>query len=319
LLIEFLTSNDIDICLLNETWLKNNKLKKIIDKLPKPIFISGDLNAHHIAFGCNTTQSRGNEIYNMIDDQELCILNTGFPTTVASPHKTPSAIDVSFISANIAPLCTWNVHEDPMGSDHYPTLIHINISPKKLELKEPSVKFSYAKTNWKKYCETSELLYKTFVIDNYNPITSYNAFIDILLNLREKCIPKHVISKTHIFKTPAPCWNDTCKQVVKKSQSALKQYRKYPTVQNFIAYKRLDAVKKKVLNEEKKKSWENLCTNFNRTTPSSKIWNFIRKFKRISFDNSFKKKDDWIPSFMEKLAPNLNDDSHIEQFEFNEL
>ncbi|KAA5570052.1 hypothetical protein F3G48_31630, partial [Pseudomonas aeruginosa] len=96
--------------------IRLNRLQSIIYNLPKPIFVSGDFNAHHIAFGCLSSKSRGHSLFNIIDDLDLCILNDGRFTTVNYPRRNPSAIDVSFVSASLASMCEWSVHHDAMGS-----------------------------------------------------------------------------------------------------------------------------------------------------------------------------------------------------------
>lgn len=266
LLIDFLTENDVDICLLNETWLqegnhfrlpgymfisqncknkkqkggsaiciKNSlrykvvntpyydymqsvaiiiytdvsplsilctycppegsrfkacKLKQIINNLPKPLLLSGDLNAHHLAFGCDRTKSRGTAVYNLIEEYDLCILNTGSPTTVGSPKKKQSAIDISCISSSLAPLCYWKVHSDAMGSYHYPTIIDIYMKVQKFHSIEFVDKYLYKKTDWLKYMEISEKEFKHFIIDDNNPLNTYENFIEILTKYQKNMYSK---------------------------------------------------------------------------------------------------------------------------------
>lgn len=131
--------------------IRMNKLRKILQDLPKPIFISGDFNAHHIAFGCLTTKGRGQCLYDIIDDCDLCILNDGSFTTVNYPTRNPSAIDVSFVSPCLAPLCEWTVHDDAMGSYHYPTITELTLCVNKYHVNLSVDKFLYKKANWKMY------------------------------------------------------------------------------------------------------------------------------------------------------------------------
>lgn len=135
----------------NQRRFQGRRLKQILNDLPKPIMLSGDLNAHHVAFGCLSTNSRGSEIYNIIDEYDLCILNTGTPTTVGSPNKNPSAIDISCISPSLASLCHWRVHDDSMGSYHFPTIIDIQTSVHKYEIGSPIDRFVYSKADWLKF------------------------------------------------------------------------------------------------------------------------------------------------------------------------
>lgn len=391
LLVKFLQEHNVDICLLNETWLKNshrfhipgynlhfknasnehggvailirpqfkykplattfyddvqsvaislttengnlsilcvycppssghiriNKLRNIVNDLPKPIFIAGDFNAHHIAFGCLSSKGRGHQLYDIIDELDLCILNNGSYTTIHYPNTNPSAIDVSLSSPSVAPLCNWSVHDDSMGSYHFPTFTDISLAVDKYRLNPPIDKFLYNKTDWNRYCDVSESFFSDIVVDADDPLQSYNIFCNQLEALKKECIPKFTRSNSYKSRPPAPWWNKKCEDAVIASYNSLKYYRQNPTISNFIAYKRLVAVKKRTISEEKKNGWRQLCDTFNRTTPVSRIWNHIKMFKGVrkknkSYDDSF------IPSFLDKLSDTcINVDNLNSYFNLN--
>lgn len=283
-----------------------NQLKHIIENFPRPALVCGDFNAHHVAFGCHKTDSRGTNIFNLFDDSDFCLLNTGSPTTNPPPNKRESAIDISFASPQITPLCEWQVIDDPMGSYHMPILIKIQISPYTYSNNNYNSRhFLYNKGKWDDYRSFSETLTKNFCIDKNNPLKSYDEYCKNLSLLKEKFIPKSKVPSNNSLATnrqPVPWWTDECLDMVKQSKSALNEYRKNPTMANFIEYKKKDAIKKKFLSEQKTNSWRNLCKTFNRTTPISRIWNFIRIFKKLGNRNKTKS-DEWIPSFLDRLAP----------------
>lgn len=379
LLIKFLNEQSIDICLLNETWFKNNnsfkvpgydiynrnsknshngvaiiirktlkyktlntifyediqtvalslstdygnltvlcvycppnsghirirKLRNVVRDLPKPIFISGDFNAHHVAFGCMSTKGRGQELYNLIDENDLCILNNGNFTTVNRPTQNPSAIDVTFVSPCIAPLCEWSVHDDCMGSYHYPTITQIQMRIEKYQINEPIDRYLYKKTDWIQYKKLSQQLFENIVLDQYDPINSYNQFCNKLEILKQQCIPKFTKLSKYRSRPPCPWWNDKCEQSVIKSYELLKHYRANPTMENYINYKKADALKKRTLAEQKHNSWDNLCNTFNRTTPISRIWNLIKMFRGAK-SKSKSYNDEFMPQFLNKLSDSTN-------------
>lgn len=296
---------------------KCRKLKQIIDTLPKPIMLSGDLNAHHVAFGCRSSNTRGNDVYNLLDECDLCILNTGSPTTVGTIRSNPSSIDITCVSPDVAPLCEWTVHEDPMGSYHFPILVDIQISVQKYVTGTPSERFNYRQADWSKFSSESE---KAFDNINYDqsPLEIYNSFCDILNSLKHNCIPKIVSHYPYKMKTPAPWWDKECADAVNNSRSALRNYRSNPTIPNYIEYKKVDALKKKLLSQKKKDSWRSLCEAFNRYTPVSMIWNHIRRFKRAGCRKS-SKNDEWIPSFVNKFAPLSPPEKDIDTVRLNTI
>lgn len=293
-------------CPPNSERFKYNEFKMILNNLPRPCIIAGDFNAHHSAFGCMSTSRRGDSLYDLINELDFCVLNTGHPTTVSYPNRNPSAIDISFVSPVLAPLCEWRVHDDPMGSYHYPTFINVHIKVSLVHIMGPGEKFLYNKTDWNKYCEKSKQLFQNVnLFDNLSSLESYNTFCTTLNTLRNDCVNKFVNNTNRTFKKPAPWWNNKCTEAVKNSRDALHYYKSFPTIPNFINYKKLDALKKRVIKQERKSSWERLCTSFNRDTPISRIWNYIKKFKRIGSSVTLKQ-DDWIPAFLNKLSDNSN-------------
>lgn len=286
--------------------IRINKIRNIIRDLPKPILVAGDFNAHHIAFGCLSTKNRGQQLYDLIDELDLCILNNGQVTTIHYPNTVPSAIDIGFASACIAPLCNWTVHDDNMGSYHFPTITDITLSIDRYQYNPPIEKFLYHKTDWTRYSQISENYFDNVTVDVCNPLQAYNSFCDRLDALKLECVPKFCKTSTFKSKPPAPWWNEKCEQAVIASYEALKYYRNNPTIPNFINYKKLEAIKKRTISEEKKNGWRNLCNSFNRTTPISKIWNYIKMFKGIKANNK-SYCDEFVNSFLDKLAANGKD------------
>ncbi|CAK1545099.1 unnamed protein product [Leptosia nina] len=214
------------------------------------------------------------------------------------------AIDVSFISPQLAPFCEWSVYDDAMGSYHYPTITNITINPERYTLIYGTEKFLYNKTDWNKYAEVSNKVFQDMIVSKENPVASYEEFCNRLNKLKQMCVPK--FTKTNFRgRPPAPWWNSTCEEAVIKSYNALKLYRNDPTVDNYINYKRLDALKKRTIKEQKRISWNSYCNSFNRTTPISQIWNLIKKFKGVRTGNK-SYRDDFVQPFLDKLSDNTN-------------
>lgn len=295
-------------CPPNSARFDCSKMKKLLLETPKPCLIMGDFNAHHILFGCHSNNSRGNSLYNIIDEFDLCVLNDGSPTTVQYPNRNASAIDLALVSPTIAAFCEWRVYDDPMGSYHYPTLVDVNVKPSVYEVRPVEEKFIYSRADWSNFYNLSEHSFSQIDVGNVEPLESYNNFVHILYHIRNETIPKQKSNQTlQVLRKPAPWWNKMCDDAVKKSKEALAAYKNSPSIPNFIIYKKVDAKKKRILKEESINSWHNLCTSFNRMTPVSLIWGYIKRFKRIGSSQNRHLNDEWVPSFLDKLA----DSSHL--------
>lgn len=294
------------------TQIRLNRLSNILSKLSTPIIVSGDFNAHHVAFGCMTTKSRGQQLYDIIDDCELCILNDGKFTTISYNMCNPSAIDITLVSPNIAPLCEWSVYDDTMGSYHYPTITNLSLQIDKYQSNPPTDKYLYKKADWSKYQELSKESFNNICINNQNPLETYNKFCDQLCDLKNKCVKKFCKSANFITRKPVPWWNDVCEHSVIKSYEALKNYRHNPSNVSYLNYKRIDAIKKRTIKEQKKLGWKNFCDSFNRTTPVAKIWNSIKRFKGLKFVNKTYNEEFIIP-----LLDKLSNNSYTSKFDLN--
>lgn len=58
------------------------------------IIIAGDFNSHNTAWGC-ASNSANKSLENAVSDCDLCILNNGSPTRIASPNQNNNAIDLT--------------------------------------------------------------------------------------------------------------------------------------------------------------------------------------------------------------------------------
>lgn len=67
-----------------------------------------------------------------------------------------------------------------------------------------------------------------------------------------------------------------------------------------------------IIKEAKSSSWKKLCSSFNRHTPISRVWNYIRRFKRINTNRNISKNDEWIGNIIDKLAQTANNDTNID-------
>ena len=74
------------------------ELNNLIDQLPRPFLLLGDLNGRHPMWGDTLSNPRGNIIHSLIEDRELAIINTGEPTHFHVQTGTFSVIDLSLCS-----------------------------------------------------------------------------------------------------------------------------------------------------------------------------------------------------------------------------
>ncbi|WP_419620135.1 hypothetical protein, partial [Thiolapillus sp.] len=102
-------------------------LEHLIQQLPAPFVLVGDLNAHSPLWGDVRQDSRGQMVEKLLNDYNLCLLNTGEPTYRHHSHHSFSVPDVSICDPSLALEFDWLTHNDLCGSDHFPVILKTSL------------------------------------------------------------------------------------------------------------------------------------------------------------------------------------------------
>ena len=81
--------------------LDNRELDNLLEQLPSPFILLGDMNARNMDWGNPDTNSKGHKIEKLIKDHELCLWNDGNPTFIHPATGSFSAIDLSICSPSL--------------------------------------------------------------------------------------------------------------------------------------------------------------------------------------------------------------------------
>ena len=122
--------------------------------LPNNHLILGDFNAHHILWGSQRVDDRGEQVVKLINDTDLVFLNDGSPTRIDDNTGNLSCIDLSLVSSTLAAKCLWHTIDDSLGSDHLPICIKYTCNT----VKAPSVpKFNVKRADWVAFSRSVKL------------------------------------------------------------------------------------------------------------------------------------------------------------------
>ena len=124
-----------------------HQILQLIDQLPKPTMIGGDMNAHkHISFDGRLDTS-GGMLQSAIETENLLILNEDQPTFYKASDQASFHIDQALITDTCPTEYNWNILDDLHGSDHYPIqIIATRSSP--IEYTE---RWNLEKADWEAY------------------------------------------------------------------------------------------------------------------------------------------------------------------------
>lgn len=286
-----------------------NELDTIISQLPKPIFIMGDFNAQHQAWGSAKSSCYGSRILDFSELNNFCILNTGLPTRRTLPHEGDSAPDLTICSPNLASTLTWSPLSSTFGSDHFPILIEFpSTMIKNQSRRPPRLKYKLNQNNdsdsdrWEMFREQVELKVSALPsIQENNRTQSAEAFASVLLEAADEVFPR---KKTNGYVPSPPWWDSECTRAIKERKVAEINYKDISSSEN---YDKLIQIMNQIRSLFKKKKWEGwrtFCSSISPDISASEVWNNIRRFRSAFKVRVPKCIDEGVAEkLLDKLAP----------------
>ena len=246
------------------------EMRRLLLELPAPVLVVGDFNAHSTAWGCDDTDTRGRALESFICDESLCILNTGQRTHFTVPSGQTSALDLTLVSPQLSNVFTWIVHDDPLGSDHFPVWIKLQGDP---ALGKRPQRWNFNKADWAGFQTSVEA---SILASDQTQAMSAEDFTSLVLNSADGHIPR---TSGQPRRTPVPWWTKECADAIRARKRAFKKFDRSCTTENLIAFKKARAFARRTIREAKAVSWRNYVNSLNRFTPVTQVWTRI---KRIS-------------------------------------
>lgn len=246
-------------------WSKTD-LENLISQLPRPFILIGDFNAHNESWGSTNTDRRGKIIEEILEDHGLITLNTGTGTYLNSRSRTFSAIDLTITTPLLGTRLSWNVLEENLYSDHHPIVIeYLGISQTEVRC----TRWNLDKADWTSFQE--EVTFSE--LNALNVDESVNFMTNKIVSAAIKHIPKiKNFTKKHV-----PWWNGEVESAIKDKKRALNKFKRYPTIENMIDFKRKRAKARQVINIAKRQTWHSYVDSLNSESSMIDVWKKIHK------------------------------------------
>ena len=246
-----------------------DQMNELFDQLPRPTLIVGDFNAHNPLWYDQRLDHRGEVIQRCMNVEELISLNEDCPTYFRSYDQVTSSIDLSLVTNTCALDFSWNILDDPHGSDHYPILISAH-QPSPPDYAE---RYNLGKADWNKYKECAKTTTRVTEIPNIEQV--FEHIKTTILTASNQTIPKTKVNKAR--RPCLPWWNSECRVERSKVRSSFKTMKRNPNPTTIRIYRRRLAKKVRTYRLAKQKSWREYISKLTAKTPPSKIWKKIRK------------------------------------------
>jgi len=115
---------------LNSLKWRKADIEDLVSRLPPPVLLLGDFDAHSTSWGCSNTDSKGKVIEDFLLQNNLSVLNNGSSTYLHPGTGSTSAVDISICHLSLFLDLSWSAHEDFCGSDQPTTfLFSFNLAP----------------------------------------------------------------------------------------------------------------------------------------------------------------------------------------------
>ena len=180
-----------------EANISYDELNHLLDSVPSPKLILGDMNAKHVSWGSINNDNRGQLICDIMMDHNLFNLNDGSPTYYRLSNNYYSHLDLTFISNLISHNFSWETYPDLLSSDHYPIIIRYQIED--IYTSKPAT-WIFSKADWNLY--KMELTFTDevecfFAAHNGNSLSplELNKLIPKLRNTIERAHQQHAVDE----------------------------------------------------------------------------------------------------------------------------
>ena len=103
--------------------ISDTKINKLIEQIPKPHLLLGDLNNYNTIWKHHKNNKKGKDLKKVININNFCILNNKFNTYLNPFIGSYTAIDQSLCDPESYMDYGWKDHNDLCGNDHFPLIL----------------------------------------------------------------------------------------------------------------------------------------------------------------------------------------------------
>ncbi|GFU37160.1 putative RNA-directed DNA polymerase from transposon X-element [Trichonephila clavipes] len=142
--------------------------------------------------------------------------------------------------------------------------------------------YSYLRADWALFTQLAvitDAMIKTESVD-----TAVQEVTNVLITAAELSIPK---SSSHFFQHYKPWWNADCQTAYKNQRKLWGIFRRYPTAENLLAFKKAKANASRVRRQSQRQSWIRYVSSLTSSTSSKQLWKKVKAANGIYREFSF--------------------------------
>jgi hypothetical protein len=237
--------------------------------------VVGDFNAHHLSWGGRYTNRKGADLLKLIDECAMVVHNDGSYTHLG-PHGT-SALDLSITSPQLSKNLVWENSLEFLQSDHSIIRLADARSPPPADpVVEGQHHFNLKKANWPLFTSLCDAAIQSIELND--PDQACEELEQLIIDAAKTAIP--TISQSSKLKS-VPWWNNDCADAIKARNKHRNRYARTKFLDDFIQYKRAQAVSRRVIIDAQISYWQGVCSDLN-APDRSKLWRLVKGMKGTS-------------------------------------
>lgn len=257
--------------------IRQTTLNNLISQLPKPFFILGDMNGHSPLWGSLDSNNRGLQIEKLLCDHDLCLFNTNQITYFHLPNRSYHSLDLAISSPQLYPFWDFNVDKDLHNSDHFPIILSENISTTPIQR---ITRYVLDTADWNHFSAVANIT-EDMVKNN-----SIDEAVQIVTSTIISAADSSIRKSSGLFRRQTkPWWNQDCKMTYKDQRRAWNKFKRYPTTENFMYYKKCKATFRRTLRRSQKNSWASYVSSISNCISSKQMWAKVRRCSGVYPNN----------------------------------
>ncbi|GBM97925.1 hypothetical protein AVEN_228352-1 [Araneus ventricosus] len=107
---------------------------------------------------------------------------------------------------------------------------------------------------------------------------------DCIISAANNSIPK---CSPRLRKFHRPWWNEACRDSRREEKKLSNIFRRHPTTENHVAFKRAKALGRRVRRRSQRESWINFVSSITSSTSSKQLWEKVKATNGIYREFSF--------------------------------
>ncbi|GFT38617.1 putative RNA-directed DNA polymerase from transposon X-element [Trichonephila clavipes] len=243
-------------------------LNQLVSQLPTPFILLADFNGHSPLWGHDYTNSRGRKIEQLISYHCLCLFNNDEKTYLHAPTRMFHSLDLAICTPSLLPLLNFQIDQDLHNSDHFLLQVsHVNGAW--VRNRPPTYRFHRA--DWDKFTRLAVIT--DIMVQNGTVNDAVLNITEAIRNAADAAIPKTLNFHRKLCK---PWWNSACQRAKKEQRRKWGIFRRYPSTDNLIAFKRAKALAGNIRHQSEREFWIQYVSSITFSTTSQQLWRKVK-------------------------------------------